>query len=134
MTQNLNGKTLYIAIIFSLGVFIFGVLIAFVFVYKLNFYEKFWSKGILFQLSTWIVAGYSIGCLFPFWLGAEHKKVKNQGKIELHKFRAFLFGILQILIIAKISQLHPIVLITAILIAPILFGMASCTQKIGTSA
>ena len=124
--KTLKGA-IYSAILFSIPVLILGSIYSLIAIYKFDYYEKIWGKGISFNVSLCLSAGYSLVGLAAFFGGIKFKESKNENLIT-NKQRAFLFGVAHTLIIYVSTQFH-IALFSLILVAfPFAFGTASCVK------
>jgi len=118
---------IYSAILFFLPVLILGSISSLIAIYKFDYYEKMWGKGISFNVSLCLIAGYSLIGLAAFFGGIKFKESKRE-KLIANKQKAFLFGVAHTLIIYVSAQLH-IALFSLVLVAfPFAFGMTSCSK------
>jgi hypothetical protein len=130
--KTLQGA-IYSAILFSLPVQILGSISSLIAIYKFDYYEKMWGKGISFNVSLCLIAGYSLIGLAAFFGGIKFKESKHENLIA-NKQKAFLFGVAHTLTIYVSTQFH-IALFSLILVAfPFAFGMASCSKMKSNTA
>jgi hypothetical protein len=124
----LSRKTIYSAILFALPILILGAIFSYFAIYKFDYYEKMWGKGISFNVSLCLIAGYSLIGLGSFFAGIQYKKSKQENVIN-NKQKAFLFGVAHTLIIFVSTKFHGAIFGSILVGFPFAFGMASCLEK-----